>query len=113
MRNGFHVETAQLREHATTVGDLATRSGTAADAGRQVADMNDAYGWICQPIGWMLAGPQDRCADALEKVEQALHRITNDLNSSAHTYERIDSAAATRLRDISNRLRRWHQCATH
>ncbi|HWR46288.1 MAG TPA: type VII secretion target [Pseudonocardiaceae bacterium] len=109
MGDSFHVATAQLRDHATATGDFATRAGTAADAGRQVAGMDNAYGLICWPIGRMLAGPQDRCADALEKVAQALHRITNDLNSSAHAYERIDSAAATHLGQIGNRLRRWQQ----
>jgi Excreted virulence factor EspC, type VII ESX diderm len=109
MGDSFRVATAQLRDHASAVGDFATRSGSAADAGRQVAGMDNAYGLICWPIGRMLAGPQDRCADALEKAAQALHRIANDLNSSAHAYERIDSAAATHLGQISNRLRRWQQ----
>lgn len=109
MAEGFQVTTAQLRDHATDVGDLATRAGTAADASRQVAGMDNAYGLICWPIGKMLEGPQDRCADALEKAAQALHRITNDLNACAHTYERIDNAAATHLRQINNRLRWWQQ----
>jgi hypothetical protein len=107
MGDSFHVAPAQLRDHASATGDLATRAGTAAEAGRQVAGMDNAYGLICWPIGRMLAGPQDRCAGALEKAAQALRRITHDLNSSADTYERIDSAAATNLEQISNQLRWW------
>lgn len=113
MGDSFRVATAQLRDHAITTGDFATRAGTAADAGRQVAGMDNAYGLICWPIGRMLAGPQSRCADALEKAAQALHRITNDLNSSAHAYERIDSAAATHLGQISDRLGWEQQCTIH
>ncbi|MGH3830091.1 MAG: type VII secretion target [Pseudonocardiaceae bacterium] len=109
MDNGFRVTAAQLRDHATAVGALATHTAAAADAGRQVAGMDNAYGLICWPIERMLAGPQDRCADALEQAAKALSRIANDLDSAAETYERIDSTAATHLRQISNRLSRWHQ----
>lgn len=109
MDDGFRVTAAQLSDHATAVDALATRATVAADAGRQVAGMDNAYGLICWPIGRMLAGPQDRCADALEQAARALSRISNDLDATTETYERIDSTAAIHLRRISNRLSRWHQ----
>jgi excreted virulence factor EspC (type VII ESX diderm) len=104
MGEGFHVAIGQLRDHATTVEGLATRAGAAADAGGQVAGMDNAYGLFCRPIAWILAGPQDRCADSLRKAAQALRRITNDLDSSADAYEHIDGAAATDLGRINDQL---------
>ena len=100
MGHSFHVDAEQLRDHATTVDDYATRAETAADAGRQVAGMDNAYGLLCRPIAGLLAGPQRRCADSLEKVAQALHRITNDLNASADSYQCIDRGAASDLTKI-------------
>ncbi len=105
MYEGFRVVPAQLRAHANAVDDVATRATTAADAGRRVAGLDDAYGLICWPIGRMLAEPQGRCADALEKLARALSRIATDLDSSAESYARIDSAAETRLEQINTRRR--------
>jgi hypothetical protein len=102
--DGFHVATDRLRDHASTVDDLAGRTGTAADAGGQVAGLHAAYGLICRPIGKILAGPQQRCADSLGQTAQALHRITKDLNSSADTYERIDRTAAMSFGQIGDHL---------
>ena len=100
MGHSFHVDVDQLRDHATAVDDFATRAETAADAGRQVAGMDNAYGLLCRPIAGLLSGPQQRCADSLEKAAQALHRITNDLHASADSYQRIDSGAASDLTQI-------------
>jgi uncharacterized protein YukE len=102
--DGFHVVPDQLRDHATTVDELAGRAGTAADAGGQVASMHAAYGLLCQSIGKILAGPQQRCADSLGQVAQALRRITKDLDSCADVYERIDRAAATNFGRIGDHL---------
>ncbi|HEY6425493.1 MAG TPA: type VII secretion target [Pseudonocardiaceae bacterium] len=104
MGDGFHVATDQLRDHATDVAGFATRAGTAADAGLQVASMHAAYGLLGWPIALALQGPQDRCADSLGKAAQALRRITNDLNSSADAYERIDGAAASNLAKIGDQI---------
>lgn len=100
MGHSFHVNADQLRDHATAVDDFATRAGTAADAGRQVAGMDNAYGLLCRPIAGLLAGPQQRCADSLEMAALALRRITNDLHASADSYQRIDCGAASDLTKI-------------
>jgi nitric oxide synthase oxygenase domain/subunit len=100
MGHSFHVDADQLRDHATAVDDFAARAETAADAGRQVAGMDNAYGLLCRPIAGLLAGPQQRCADSLEKAAQALHRITNDLRASVDSYQRIDSGAASDLTQV-------------
>ncbi len=100
MGHSFHVDTDRLREHAAAVDDFTTRADTAADAGRQVAGMDNAYGLLCRSIGGLLAGPQERCADSLGKAAQVLRRITNDLHASADSYHRIDGAAASNLEKI-------------
>ncbi len=100
MGRSFHVDTDQVRQHASAVDDLTTRAGTAADSGRQVAGMDNAYGLLCRPIAGLLAGPQERCADSLEKAAQALRRIADDLHASADCYQRIDRAAASNLAKI-------------
>ena len=76
MGHSFHVDTDRLRQHAAAVDDFTTRADTAADAGRQVAGMDNAYGLLCRSIGGLFAGPQERCADSLGKAAQALRRIT-------------------------------------
>lgn len=100
MGRSFHVDTDKVRQHASAVDDLITRAGTAADAGRQVAGMDNAYGLLCRPIAGLLAGPQERCADSLEKAAQALRRIADGLHASADSYQRIDCAAASNLAKI-------------
>jgi hypothetical protein len=100
MGRSFHVDTDKVRQHASAVDDLTTRAGTAADAGRQVAGMDNAYGLLCRPIAGLLAGPQERCADSLERAAQALRRIADDLHASADSYQRIDCAAASNLAKI-------------
>jgi hypothetical protein len=100
MGDSFHVDTDQLRQHAAAVDDFTTRTDTAADAGRQVAGMDNAYGLLCRPIAGLLAGPQQRCADSLSKAAQALRRITDDLHASADSYHRTDGTAASNLAKI-------------
>ncbi|MGH3599602.1 MAG: type VII secretion target [Pseudonocardiaceae bacterium] len=100
MGHSFHVDTDQLRRHAAAADDFTSRAGTAADAGRQVASMDNAYGLLCRPIAGLLAGPQQRCADSLGMAAQALRRITNELHASADSYQRIDGKAASNLAKI-------------
>ncbi len=100
MKHGFHIRIDQLADHAGAVEDFASRAGRAAGAGQQVASMGDAYGLCCRPIGWLLAGPQQRCTELLARCAHALRPITSDLRSTADAYQRLDVTAAGRLSGI-------------
>lgn len=87
---GFQADLGQLRRHAEATTGIGERAGEAADAGRQVADMDDAYGLLCRPIGWMLKGPQDKGAEAIGACADALRAAGEKLTDAATHYQEVD-----------------------
>ncbi len=83
MGRSFHVDTDQLRNHATVVDDLTTRAGTAADAGRQGAGISTemgavsaAYAAAAEATSWVWGGPaSERGGQVLLKLQEAIHGL--------------------------------------
>jgi hypothetical protein len=102
--DGFVVDLDQLRRHSQTTEELGGRSDVAADASGQVADMDQAYGLLCRPIGWMLKGPQDRCAEAIAMTAHALHEAGRRLGECADAYQEVNDAVAEELAAMMQKL---------
>ena len=104
MPDGYVVDTDQLRKHAAATEAIGGRADVAADAGTQVAAMDDAYGLFCKPIGWMLKGPQERCAETIRESAKTLHETSKRLDQAATRYEDAEKRVVTALEQILKRL---------
>ncbi|MDA3643722.1 hypothetical protein LZ318_12235 [Saccharopolyspora indica] len=94
MTDGFTMHVDQVRAHSAEVAGLAGNADTAADAGSQLADLNDAYGLFCQPFAMMLKAPQEIGAKFLQTSAEQLHRMNRELDESAAVIEEADRKAA-------------------
>lgn len=104
MPDGFVVDTGQLRKHSAATEAIGGRAGVAADAGSQVADMDQAYGLLCMPIGAMLKGPQERCAEAIKASAESLHQASKKLDEAAKSYDETEQRTVTALEQILKKL---------
>ena len=102
--DGFEADLGQLRTHAETTKGIGERAIEAADAGRSVADMDDAYGILCRPIAWLLKGPQDRTAEAIGACAEALQAAGEKLGDAVDTYEGVDARIAQLMDGLLDEL---------
>lgn len=98
--DGFGADLGQLRTHAEATKGIGERAVEAADAGRSVADMDDAYGILCRPIAWILKGPQDRTAEAIGACADALQAAGKKLGDAVDTYEGVDAQIEQAMNEI-------------
>jgi hypothetical protein len=102
--DGFQADLGQLTRHADTTTKIGERAGEAADAGRQVADMDDAYGLLCRPIAWILKGPQDKCAEAIGACADALQAAGKKLTDAVTTYQDVDDRIGQTMEEFLDGL---------
>lgn len=106
--SGFGTDTDQLRRHAATIAGKAESVGTAAEAASHVADLDDAYGILCQMfmLPQILKGPQDRCAQMIKDAQQELHQLEKSITTAAKKYDEQEQELLDRLREVLEKLGR-------
>ncbi|MCP2255527.1 Excreted virulence factor EspC, type VII ESX diderm [Prauserella aidingensis] len=106
--SGFGTDTDQLRRHAATIAGKAESVGTAAEAASHVADLDDAYGILCQMfmLPQILKGPQDRCAQMIKDAQQELHKLEKSITTAAKKYDEQEQELLDRLREVLEKLGR-------
>ncbi|XVV01258.1 type VII secretion target [Actinosynnema sp. CA-248983] len=104
MSDGFTVNSDQLLTQASAVDGFAGRADTAADAGRHVAALDDAYGLLCRPFAALLKEPQQRGVDTLAATAENLHQMVTGLQDTAKTYREAEDRIGTILKALVQAL---------
>lgn len=102
MSESYQVSVERLRAHTTTMRGFQDRADTAADAGAQVASLDDAYGILCQPFGSMVSEPQQRGVDALNQTRDATRDIADALDRAAQAYDEFEKSVVDKLNQIAD-----------
>ncbi|TQM79352.1 excreted virulence factor EspC (type VII ESX diderm) [Saccharothrix saharensis] len=104
MADGFTVDSAELAGQAAALDGLASRADTAADAGRHVTSLDDAYGLLCRPFADLLREPQQRGVDTLQATAENLHRLVADLGDTAKVYREAEEKITAVMRALVRSL---------
>ncbi|CAL9468396.1 hypothetical protein SUDANB95_02768 [Actinosynnema sp. ALI-1.44] len=104
MSDGFTVNSDQLLTQASTVDGFAGRADTAADAGRHVAALDDAYGLLCRPFATLLKEPQQRGVDTLAATAENLHQMVDGLKDTAKAYQEAEERVGAVLEALVKAL---------
>jgi hypothetical protein len=87
----------ELRDHASTVDQLAVRTDRASEAVRVVRLDAGAYGQICAFVPSLLGAVQANIEDVADAASTALRGSAAALRMAAEAYEASDANAVTRL----------------
>jgi hypothetical protein len=89
--DGFEVDPAAMREHASRLDQLAEQIGPAVDAARGVTLQTNAYGQLCAPLlapilGWLEASALDTVSASRDALSTTAHAV----RGVAGTYEELE-----------------------
>jgi hypothetical protein len=89
--DGFQVDPAAMREHASRLDHLAEQIGPAVDAARGVTLQADAYGMLCAPLLLPILGSLESSAlDTVSAGRDALSTTAHAVRGVAGTYEELE-----------------------
>ncbi|HVD89886.1 MAG TPA: type VII secretion target [Jatrophihabitantaceae bacterium] len=98
MADGYEVDIAQLRTHATNVEAIKARFAAVKDASTHIAQDDSAYGLLCGWISAVLEGRHTRQDELIAYVEENLALVATALRATATHYESVDNTGADLIR---------------
>jgi hypothetical protein len=98
MADGFAADAAQIRAHAAKVGAIQDRFGAVKGASAAITADSAAYGMLCGWISDILERRHVRQEELFAYVEENLRLAAAALVTTGDEYDRVDSAAADRVR---------------
>lgn len=100
MGDQFHVDIQQLRTHAQNVAGVRQRFDAVQSASSQIAQNDQAYGFLCGWISGVLEGRHRKQDELLAYVAENLDLVTQELELTADAYDTMDNDAADRITQI-------------
>lgn len=74
----------------------------AVEAARTVSMPTDAYGILCQPFRMMLDPVEQKGLDALNDAVSATERASNEMNSTARSYQDSEETSSARFEELGD-----------
>jgi hypothetical protein len=105
MGDGYTVDVAQLRQHASNLDSLKARFAAVKAASTHIAQDDQAYGVLCGWISGILESRHKKQDELIAYVEENLALAAQSLRDGAAAYEEMDGDAATTMRGIQGELR--------
>jgi hypothetical protein len=104
MGEGYTVDVAQLRQHATNLDAVRDRFGAVKDASTHIAQDDQAYGLLCGWISGILESRHTKQDELIAYVEENLDLAARSVRDSADDYEEMEAGAATLMNTIGTQL---------
>ena len=104
MGDGYTVDVAQLRQHATNLESLRERFANVKGASADIAQDDQAYGVLCGWISGVLEGRHQEQDSLLDFAANNLDLAARELRDSADDYDEMDAAASDKMKTIGNDL---------
>jgi hypothetical protein len=98
MTDGFSVDARQLRAHAARMDALRDRFGAVQAASSAIASDEAAYGMLCSWMAGVLERRHVRQDELIAYVRENLRLAAEALVAAGDDYDRVDEAAAGRIR---------------
>jgi uncharacterized protein YukE len=96
--DGFRIG-VDLTAHSQQLSGVMDALQQAMDAARQVSMPTDAYGILCQPFRMMLDPVEKYGMDALKDAVEAMDAASNEIKSTAQTYQGVDQGHAATFKE--------------
>jgi vacuolar-type H+-ATPase subunit B/Vma2 len=104
MGDGYTVDNAQLRQHASNLDSLKERFAAVKSASTHIAQDDQAYGLLCGWISAVLEGRHKKQDELVAYVEENIRLAAQALRDSATAYERREASTGKAMKDIHNTL---------
>ncbi|GGL07786.1 type VII secretion target [Nocardia jinanensis] len=100
-----HVDPEALRRHATSLGQLAARLGTALQAANYISAADDGYGEIPKPIvDWLLGDNHTATVKAISDLTDKVGAVPEKLSADADSFEGADGAISKALEGLQTTI---------
>ncbi|WP_017973419.1 type VII secretion target [Actinopolyspora halophila] len=105
-KDGFGVNTDEVRAHAKRLQDVTDQIGTAQDAAGQVSlNGADAYGMLCSPILTPLIGSIEvQGMAAIGTANAAVEATATGVDVAAKAYDEVDQQISEILQSVQDEL---------
>ncbi|NHD19008.1 MULTISPECIES: type VII secretion target [Actinopolyspora] len=105
-KDGFGVNTDEVRAHAKRLQGVTDQIGTAQDAAGQVSlNGSDAYGVLCSPILTPLIGAIEvQAMTAIGTANAAVEATATGLEGAATAYDEVDQQISELLQSVQDKL---------
>jgi Excreted virulence factor EspC, type VII ESX diderm len=100
MGEQFRVDIQQLRTHAQNVQAVRQRFDAVQSASANIAQNDQAYGFLCGWIAAVLEGRHKKQDELLAYVAENLDMVTRELELTADAYDTVDNDGADRMKQI-------------
>jgi hypothetical protein len=100
---GFQVDVAQIRRHASNVEAARARLEKVKAASAAIAQDDGAYGLLCSWLPAVLEGRHQEQDSLVAFADRNLSRAADALTATAAEYEDTDSSAADRVHKAGGR----------
>ena len=104
MDEGYTVDVAQLRQHATNLESLKERFAGVKGASTHIAQDDQAYGLLCGWISAILEARHRKQDELVAYVEENLALAAKELRDSAADYETMEAAASKAMTHLQGEL---------
>ncbi|MGW1741365.1 type VII secretion target [Nocardia sp. NPDC001965] len=95
------VDPEALRKHATSIGQIAARLGTALEAANYISAADDGFGAIPKPIvDWLLSDNHTATVQAISDLTGTVNAVPEKLTADADSFEGADGAISKALEGL-------------